>query len=98
MLKKIESILDNDIRPFLRSHGGDVKVCSYADGVVELKMLGGCAGCLEAAETKDKIITKTLTSSLPAIKKVIFNDDIDPELLALAKQILSDQTPAFIKH
>lgn len=88
MIDQIESVLDKNVRPFLRGHGGDVKVCSFHNGTVELKLSGSCAGCLEASDTKDILITQTLISSLPFVKEVVFNDEIDPELWKIAKQFL----------
>ncbi len=98
MINKIESILDKDIRPYLRTHGGDVRICSFHDGILELKLSGSCSGCLAASDTKDTLITQTLISKLPEVKEVVFNDDIDPELWALAKQVLNHQAPDYIKH
>lgn len=98
MFAQIEAVLDKDIRPYLRGHGGDVKVCSFHDGILELKLSGSCAGCLEASDTKDTLITQTLMNALPSVKEVVFNDDIDPELWKIAKQIFQNQTPDFMKH
>lgn len=91
MLKNIESVLNKEVRPYLQSHGGDVRVCSYNDGIVRVQMLGGCASCIAAAETNDQLISTALKDAIPAVKDVLLVDDISPELLNLAKAILNKE-------
>ncbi len=45
MLKEnIERVLE-EIKPYLQTDGGDVKLVSVEDGVVKVRFLGGCSGC-----------------------------------------------------
>ncbi|MBF8303919.1 MAG: nitrogen-fixing NifU domain protein, partial [Dehalococcoidia bacterium] len=45
MREEIEKALD-EIRPFLRSDGGDVELIEVTeDGVVKVKLQGACGGC-----------------------------------------------------
>ncbi len=37
---QIEAILDEQVRPVLRSHGGDIRIQHYVDGVLTVKLLG----------------------------------------------------------
>src|SRR5262245_27600759 len=34
-----------EVRPYLRSHGGNVKLLSVVDGVIRLRLQGNCHGC-----------------------------------------------------
>src|SRR5262249_37679244 len=39
------------VRPYLRSHGGNVELLGVAGGVVRLRMQGSCHGCASSART-----------------------------------------------
>jgi Fe-S cluster biogenesis protein NfuA len=39
------------VRPYLKSHGGDVELLGVADGVVRLRLQGSCNGCPSSAMT-----------------------------------------------
>ena len=41
---RVEQALER-VRPYLRSHGGNVEMLGIAEGVVRLRMLGSCNGC-----------------------------------------------------
>ena len=42
MLKNIEAVVEKNVRPALRSHGGDVELLSYTDGICRVRLLGKC--------------------------------------------------------
>jgi len=41
----VERMIDDEIRPLLRVHGGDILLLSTDDGHVELEFQGACSGC-----------------------------------------------------
>ena len=41
----VERMIDDEIRPLLRVHGGDILLLSTDDGHVELEFQGACRGC-----------------------------------------------------
>ena len=41
----VERIIDDEIRPLLRVHGGDLILLGTDDGHVELEFQGACRGC-----------------------------------------------------
>jgi Fe-S cluster biogenesis protein NfuA len=47
-LQKIEDILDNTIRPGLKSDGGDLEVLEYKDNVLSVRYQGACGTCPSA--------------------------------------------------
>ena len=47
-LKRIEEVLDQQVRPSLRAHGGEIQVDHLEDKVLYVKLLGQCAGCPSA--------------------------------------------------
>ena len=44
MKKQIEKALD-EIRPFLQSDGGNIKLISFTETEVKVKLLGNCVNC-----------------------------------------------------
>jgi Fe-S cluster biogenesis protein NfuA len=72
MEEKVKKVIANDIRPYLKSHGGDVKLLSVSDGrVVKLKLTGTCGGCPMAQMTLKGFVEKALKAKIPEVKKVI---------------------------
>ena len=72
MEEKVKKVLANDIKPYLRSHGGDVKLLSVSDdGTVKLKLTGACGGCPMAQMTLKGFVEKALKAKIPEVKKVI---------------------------
>lgn len=70
--EKVKKVLSNDIKPYLKSHGGDVKLLSVSeDGTVKVKLTGACGGCPMAQMTLKGFVEKALKTKIPEIKKVI---------------------------
>lgn len=47
-LKKIDAILDKDVRPYLQSHGGDLRLVSLDSNVLSVNYQGACGTCPHA--------------------------------------------------
>lgn len=72
MEEKVKKVLANDIKPYLKSHGGDVKLLSVSnDGTVKLKLTGACGGCPMAQMTLKGFVEKALKAKIPEVKNVI---------------------------
>jgi Fe-S cluster biogenesis protein NfuA len=70
--EKVKKVLANDVKPYLKSHGGDVKLLSVSDeGTVKLKLTGACGGCPMAQMTLKGFVEKALKAKIPEVKKVI---------------------------
>ena len=52
-------------------HGGSVKMESYTDGVLTIKMAGACAGCPLSAETLHGWVEGTVKQFFPNLKQVV---------------------------
>ncbi len=51
-------------------HGGSVRMISYAEGVLIIKMAGACLGCPLSAETLHGWVEGTVKQFFPNLKKV----------------------------
>ena len=71
MEEKVKEVLDNEIRPYLQSHGGDVEFVSVdEEGNVSVKLKGACAGCAGAIMTLKNLVEQALKEKIPEIKSV----------------------------
>lgn len=89
MYDEIETALDEYVRPLLHSHGGELEVLSFSDGIVRFKLKGRCAGCPAADLTTEDLIQNELTKHVPGVARAVLIQDVSDELLAQAREILS---------
>lgn len=90
-LKRIETVLDEKVRPALRAHGGEIAVDHLEDGVLYVKLLGQCSGCPSADLTNETIVEAELTRTLPdLVQKVAVIQTVSDELWEQAKRLLRD--------
>ena len=86
--KKIEEVLESQIRPMIRSHGGEIRFVDYTDGIVCVEFLGACAGCAAADLSTKDFVEETLCSAIPEVKGVELEHQTSSELLDFARKIL----------
>ena len=74
---RVEEALD-EIRPYLRTDGGDVQLLEVTkSGTVKLKLLGACETCSMSAMTMKAGIEKSILRSVPEIRSVEAVDTVD---------------------
>ena len=71
MRRKIDSLLEEQVRPGLAAHGGDVEVIDVDNDQVFLKLTGGCHGCSASSATLKQGIEKVIKQNFPEIEEVI---------------------------
>lgn len=91
MEEKIRKIINQKIRPAIRSHGGDVRLLRFTDGNAEVELTGACVGCPGADNDTREYMEMTLQKELPEIHSVSIHHPIDPEAYNLAMKILKHQ-------
>ena len=91
MDKALEAVLDEYVRPLLRTHGGDMEVLSVEDGVMRFKLTGKCAGCPAADLTTEELIQGEIAEHFPSITKVVLVQETSQELLDQARAILQQR-------
>lgn len=70
VVSSIISLLNARIRPAVARDGGDIKFCSFEQGIVYVEMLGHCAGCPYASQTLKEGVEKILQTYIPEVKAV----------------------------
>ncbi len=91
MIEKIEHVLDQYVRPKLAEHYGDVKILSFNDGILEIKLEGQCSNCPSAKFTVEDIIEKEIKGHAQGVEKVVLIDGVNDDMLAFAKKILNKE-------
>ena len=64
----------SEMRPYLDSHGGDVRLLGVEDGVVRLQLQGSCSGCPSSAVTLRHGIEEAIYRAAPDIERVEAED------------------------
>lgn len=90
-MKRIEAVLDEKVRPMLRSHGGEVAVDKLENRVLYVKLMGQCAGCPSADLTTETVVEAELVKELPElVERVVSVQNVSDELWDMAKRLLRD--------
>lgn len=88
---KIKKILEEDVRPALLAHEGDVELIAYEDGVVKVKLHGKCSGCPSAYLTTEELIAAKIKAKMAEVKDVVLVQEVSQELLDFAHRILNHE-------
>ena len=67
--ERVRQALDG-VRPFLRTHGGNVELLDVRDGVVYLRLEGSCDGCPSSAATMEQTIKEAIFGRAPEVTAV----------------------------
>ena len=59
-IRKIEQVLESDVRPMLNMDGGSAELVDVNGTVVKVRLVGMCSGCAGAAGTLKQVIEKAL--------------------------------------
>ncbi|HVX11543.1 MAG TPA: NifU family protein [Pirellulales bacterium] len=63
---RVRQALDK-VRPYLRSHGGEIELLGIGDGVVHLRLQGSCQGCPSSRATMQSTIEQAIFSLAPDV-------------------------------
>ncbi|MCX7828930.1 MAG: NifU family protein [Thermanaerothrix sp.] len=68
----IRKLIDEEIRPALQSHGGDIEFLGFdeADKVVRVSLTGACGTCPFAQETLRVQVEQVIKRSFPDVAAV----------------------------
>ena len=69
-IENVEKALD-EIRPFLMSDGGNIKLLSIEDFIVKVQLEGACTGCSVNQMTLKNGVEATIKKYVPHINEVI---------------------------
>ena len=61
----------NVIRPYLNNDGGDIEFVRFDEGIVYVRMLGACAGCMSLDQTLNDGVREILVENIPGVIEVV---------------------------
>lgn len=71
--EKIVRVMDEYVRPALKSHGGDGTFVSFDEntGEVKVRLSGSCGTCPYAQMTLRSLVLQVLQEYIPEVKTVV---------------------------
>ncbi len=71
MLKKLELLFDEQVRPALAAHGGNVEIIDLDNDKLFVRLSGGCQGCASSKATLKDGIQTLVKQNFPSISEVV---------------------------
>jgi Fe/S biogenesis protein NfuA len=71
MLKKLEVLFDEQVRPALAAHGGNVEIIDLDNDKLFVRLSGGCQGCSSSKATLKDGIQTLVKQNFPQITEVV---------------------------
>jgi Fe-S cluster biogenesis protein NfuA len=71
--QRVVGALD-EVRPYLRSHGGDVELLDVSAGVVSLRLQGSCSGCAASRTTLELAVADAIRRAAPEVEDIRAQD------------------------
>lgn len=71
MLIQLEKVLNNQIRPILHQHGGNIELVDVDNDKVYVKFVGGCQGCSSSQATLRGGVERLIKEEFPFIEEVV---------------------------
>lgn len=71
MIDQIKEVIASDINPMLELHAGGCELLDVDDGIVTLRLFGGCSGCPSSQITLFNGIVPILKEKIPEIRDVV---------------------------
>lgn len=84
----IEQVLDEKVRPMLALHDGDLSITGFEDGVLRVRLTGGCGGCPSADLVTEPLIEQEIRAAVPEVKEVILVNGVSDDLLGQARALM----------
>ncbi len=70
-MKKLELLFDEQVRPALAAHGGNVEIIDLDNNKLFVRLSGGCQGCSSSKATLKDGIQTLVKQNFPMITEVV---------------------------
>lgn len=87
-VENVERLLEEQVRPSLALHSGDIQVVELADGILKVRFLGQCSGCPSASLTMEELVDAQLKEAFPELKQAVLVTGVSDELIAQARELM----------
>lgn len=66
LFEKIRNVVEADVRPYLRSHGGDIEIVAFdKEKQLHVQLRGACGSCPAAKMTLYYVVEEALEAEFP---------------------------------
>ena len=89
LIESIERVLDEKVRPYLASHGGNVVVVGIEGDLLRIRLSGRCSGCLTADLETESLIKAEIQASCPTVREVVLVSGVSESLLEQVRSLMS---------
>lgn len=69
----VKKVIEDEINPYLAMHAGGCELVDVDDGIITLKLFGGCSGCPSSQITLFNGIVPILKEHFPDLKDVLLD-------------------------
>ena len=69
--KKVEQVMEEEINPYVHSHGGHIAVVDVKGSTLYVELSGGCQGCASAKVTLKQGIEGIVLNRVPQLTEVV---------------------------
>lgn len=73
--EKVQAVIDREILPTVRSHGGLIQLLDVQGNTVYLQMGGGCQGCASANVTLKQGVEVAIRNAVPEVGDILDTTD-----------------------
>ena len=73
--EKVQAVIDREILPSVRSHGGVIRLLDVQGNTVFLQMGGGCQGCSSADTTLKQGVEVAIRNAVPEVGEILDTTD-----------------------
>lgn len=71
MIAEVQKVIEEDINPQLALHNGGCELVDIEDGIVTIRLFGGCSGCPSSHITLFNGIVPILKEKVPQVEDVM---------------------------
>jgi Fe-S cluster biogenesis protein NfuA/nitrite reductase/ring-hydroxylating ferredoxin subunit len=77
--ERVTQALDS-VRPYMESHGGNIELLGFEDGIVKLRLQGSCKSCRASSSTLELAVRQALQEAAPDLLGMDVEGVAEPEL------------------
>ena len=88
MEDRINKVLEELVNPILGEHSGGCVMTGLEDGVVTVRLVGGCSGCPSAQITTEEIVKELLMENILEVKDVKLDTSVSDDLIEMARKLM----------
>ncbi len=94
---RVSRVIDM-VRPYMKSHGGDVELVDVTPDTVFLKLHGACNGCSMSSVTLRNGVEEALRENVPEIHKIeVLPNDPTPAIISLDAIHVADPNAGWVR-